>query len=124
VLPRKGSWCAKSLRSSTWRAAPLGRGRDVDDDQRWLAVRADPRRAGSGPSPGDLRQPPTAAYEEVPALKFRRALEQPVREHPENALDAVLRLANSTDFQDARRALHTAEALAAAVAFAELARAI
>ncbi len=77
-----------------------------------------------GPRPGDLRQPPTAAYEEVPALKFRRALEQPVREHPENALDAVLRLANSTDFQDARRALHTAEALAAAVAFAELARAI
>jgi hypothetical protein len=57
---------------------------------------------------------PTAPYEEISALRFRRVLEQPVRDNPEDALDASLRLANSPEFQDARRALYTAEALAAA----------
>jgi hypothetical protein len=57
---------------------------------------------------------PTSLYEEVTALKFRRVLEEPTREHPEETLDAVMTLASTTDFQDARRALYTAEALAAA----------
>lgn len=57
---------------------------------------------------------PSVPYEEISALRFRRVLEQPVRDNPEDALDAILRLANSTEFQDARRALYTAEALAAA----------
>jgi hypothetical protein len=55
-----------------------------------------------------------APYEEVSALRFRRMLKQPVRDNPEDALEAAVRLAGSADFQDARRALYTAEALAAA----------
>lgn len=61
-----------------------------------------------------IRLAPTAPYEEVSALHFRRVLEHPVRDHPESTLDAALTLANSAEFQDARRALYTAEALAAA----------
>jgi hypothetical protein len=53
-------------------------------------------------------------YEQVSALRFRRLLEYPVRDAPEKALDTALGLANSAEFQDARRALYTAEALAAA----------
>jgi hypothetical protein len=56
----------------------------------------------------------TAPYEEVTAVQFRRALEQPTRADPEATLDAALKLANDPEFQDARRALYTAEALAAA----------
>jgi hypothetical protein len=52
-------------------------------------------------------------YEQLSALRFRRALECPVRDAPEETLDAALLLANSAEFQDARRALYTAEALAA-----------
>jgi hypothetical protein len=55
-----------------------------------------------------------APYEQVSAIRFRRVLEQPARVDPEATLDAALRLANEPEFQDARRALYTAEALAAA----------
>jgi hypothetical protein len=58
-------------------------------------------------------RPVTGPYERVSAIKFRRVLEQPVRADPEATLDAALKLANDPEFQNARRALYTAEALAA-----------
>ena len=65
---------------------------------------------------GERSQVKTTAYfpyEQLSALRFRRALECPARDAPEATLDAALLLANSAEFQDARRALYTAEALAA-----------
>ena len=56
----------------------------------------------------------SSPYEEVSALRFRRVLEQPVRDAPEDTLDASLRLADSPEFQAARRTLYMAETLAAA----------
>jgi hypothetical protein len=57
---------------------------------------------------------PAFPYEQLTALHFGRELEQPLRDDPEATLDAALKLANSADFQAARRTLYTAEALAAA----------
>jgi hypothetical protein len=63
---------------------------------------------GAGPPPR-----PTEPYERLSALHFARALEQPLRDDPEATLDVALKLAGNADYQAARRALYTAEALAA-----------
>jgi hypothetical protein len=63
---------------------------------------------------GPVQPSASSPYAEVSALRFRRLLEQPVRDAPEDTLDAALRLADSPDFQEARRTLYTAETLAAA----------
>lgn len=72
------------------------------------------RVTGNEPNEQSQVKPAAAApYEQLSALRFRRVLEQPARDAPEETFDAALRLANSAEFQDARRALYTAEALAA-----------
>jgi hypothetical protein len=89
-----------------WASGPRGVVRSVIEDN--------PSRDTEDEDQPRVKPSPSAPYEEVSALRFRRVLEQPVRDNPEDALDAALRLANSAEFQDARRALYTAEALAAA----------
>lgn len=60
------------------------------------------------------RAAPTAPYQEVIAIKFRRILEHPSHADPEGTLNVALTLANTPDFQAARLALYQAEAFAAA----------
>lgn len=89
-----------------WASGPRGVVRSIIDGS--------PSRDTKDEEQSWAKPSPSAPYEEISALRFRRVREQPVRDNPEDALDAILRLANSTEFQDARRALYTAEALAAA----------
>lgn len=79
-----------------------------------LRVTGDETQRAREPDKQSQSKPAAVApYEQWSALRFRRVLEQPVRDAPEETLDAALHLANSAEFQDARRALYTAEALAA-----------